>query len=92
MFYELLSCVFGVWISVIFPKFLSECERLLALRSNRLQEYKELISEVHTVKSNCNSEIKRREALEISCSSLKQGSGTPVSSLSNANVYFLCIE
>ncbi|CAA7398746.1 unnamed protein product [Spirodela intermedia] len=36
------------------------------------QEYEELVSEVHTVRSNCNSEVRRREALEITCSSLKQ--------------------
>ncbi|XP_078439290.1 protein At-4/1-like [Wolffia australiana] len=36
------------------------------------QDYKELVSEIDAVRSNHNEELRRREALEISCTGLKQ--------------------
>ncbi|XP_021893168.1 protein At-4/1 isoform X2 [Carica papaya] len=49
-----------------------ELVSLLSSFDNIYKDFKSGISEIEVLKSNCRTEIKRREALEITCNSLKQ--------------------
>ena len=37
------------------------------------QDFKSGIAEIELLKSNCNAEVRKREALQITCHALKQG-------------------
>ncbi|KAJ0090940.1 hypothetical protein Patl1_14084 [Pistacia atlantica] len=47
-------------------------ESLLSNFDQIYEDFKSGIAEIQLLRSNCNGEIKRREALEITCNSLKQ--------------------
>ncbi|PKI34412.1 hypothetical protein CRG98_045193 [Punica granatum] len=54
-----------------------EMELLLSSFDQIYQDFKSGMEEIQLLKSNCQAETKRREALEIACHSVKQGfSGT----------------
>ncbi|KAJ4709218.1 protein At-4/1-like [Melia azedarach] len=49
-----------------------EMESLLPNFDQIYEDFKSAIAEIQMLRSSCNAEIKRREALEITCNSLKQ--------------------